>query len=316
MHIIRGLSELHTAQSQGVAAIGNYDGVHLGHQAILSALCHAQPNLPLTVVTFEPTPKEFFDPEYAPPRLSALPDKLTRLEVCGVQQVLVLDFDAELAAMSADEFVQQVLVDGLQIHTLSVGEDYRYGANRAGDVATLAAYPLALLVQNNVLAEQARISSTRIRKALLAGDLALAENMLGESYWLSGEVVQGQQLGRTMGFPTLNIDLQNQRPPLGGVYAVTAELDGQEYDAVANYGTRPTVDNGQPSLEVHVLDFANDVYGQRCRVKFRSKIRDEKRFADLSELQQQIEQDVQATKAYFQSAAHCIEASMSVCKRQ
>lgn len=343
MLVINSRQQLNALATGSVAAIGNYDGVHLGHQQILNNLRQQYPNRPLTVITFEPSPREFFSPATAPPRLSRMADKLSRLKACGVDQVLVLPFDAELASMSADEFVQTILVTGLQIHALSVGEDYRYGENRSGDIHSLATYDFELLVQKNVLTSahfkasvdddagdgaganhHIRISSTLIRQHLLAGDFASAADLLGEPYWLTGEVIKGQQLGRTIGFPTLNLDLQGQLPPLSGVYAVTAmlmqssEFDPlaspqsvviensinnntdatnatnapQYYQGIANYGTRPSVDNGQPSLEVHLFDFSDDVYGQHCRVNFAAKIRDEQRFADLAALQQQIQQDI------------------------
>lgn len=304
------LSEQQALARPTAVALGNYDGVHLGHQAILTQLQSQAPDLPLTLVTFEPTPREFFAPDTAPPRLTNLANKLQRLESCGVQQVVVLSFDETLAAMTANDFVQQVLVDGLQAQHVSVGEDYRYGAARSGDVQSLAQYPFTVHVQRNILHSSTRVSSTAIRACLLADDFGQAEQLLGAPYWISGVVVQGQQLGRTIGFPTMNIDLQGQRPPLSGVYVVTARLGGASYPAVANYGTRPSVDNGLPSLEVHVLDWPalqaegnidgnSDAYGQQCRVDFCSKLRNEQKFAGLDALMAQIAVDVEQARAWF-----------------
>jgi len=299
MQLIRGWHNLQDEHRGCVATIGNFDGVHLGHQAVFDALKDKAGSLglPTTVILFEPQPMEFFRPEQAPPRLTRLREKLIHIRRCGMDRVLLLEFNNSLAALSAHDFVQQVLLEGLAIHHLYVGDDFRFGSGREGDFELLkqAGRKNGFDVENmdTVCHEACRISSTRIRQALAVGDFSTAEACLGRPYQICGRVGYGNQRGRTIGFPTLNINLHRRVSPLTGVFAVRVQgLTDKGLVGVANIGTRPTVDgSGRPLLEVHVFDFDQTVYGKQLGVTFIEKIRDEKKFASFDALKTQIQQD-------------------------
>ncbi|HGS8158926.1 TPA: bifunctional riboflavin kinase/FAD synthetase, partial [Pseudomonas aeruginosa] len=260
MQLLRGLHNLQPLAGGCVATIGNFDGVHLGHQAILARLRERSLELgvPSCVVIFEPQPREFFSPDSAPVRLTRLREKLELLRGQGVDVVLCLAFNRRLRELSAAEFVRQVLVDGLAVRHLEVGDDFRFGCDRSGDFAFLvnASREQGFTVEAAATVELdgVRVSSTRVRQALAEGDLHLAERLLGRPFSLSGRVLHGQKLGRQLGSPTANIQLKRRKAPLNGVYLVSTLVDGQRCQGVANIGTRPSVNgDGRPHLEVHLL---------------------------------------------------------------
>ncbi|MFZ7283666.1 bifunctional riboflavin kinase/FAD synthetase [Avibacterium avium] len=308
MQLLRGLNHLPPALQQGCAlTIGNFDGVHLGHQAVLRHLREKATalSLPMVVMLFEPQPSEYFMGNKAPPRLMRLRDKLSALAKLGVDYVVRIKFNRVFASLSAEQFIQEYLVQRLKVKFLSIGDDFRFGAGRTGDFALLqqAGEKYGFTVEDNCsfqLNEQ-RISSTAIRQALAEDDLAHAQQLLGKPYCIYGRVVQGNKLGRTIGFPTANIRLQRQVNPVKGVYAVKAKLpNGAEYEGVANIGRRPTINGVKQLLEVHLFDFKQDIYGQPLQVELCDKIRDEVKFPSFDALKEQIAKDVEVAKAYFQ----------------
>ena len=306
MELVRGLHNLRPRHRGCVATIGNFDGVHAGHQAILKRLrTHSDRlGLPGCVVIFEPQPREYFSPRSAPPRLTRLRDKLVLFAGQGVDRVLCLAFNRRLRELSAEEFVQQVLVDGMGVKHLEVGDDFRFGCDRSGDFAFLLEsgkrHGFTVEAANTVADSGERVSSTRLRQVLAEGDFELAERLLGRPFSITGRVMHGQKLGRTLGAPTANVQLKRLHAPLQGVYRVSGEVNGQTHKGVANIGTRPTVEgDGRPHLEVHLLDFAGDLYGERMTVTFHEKIRDEQRFDSLESLQQAIQADFATARALW-----------------
>lgn len=306
MQLVRGLHNLLPLTRGCVATIGNFDGVHRGHQAILARLRERAIELgvPSCVVIFEPQPREFFAPQTAPARLTRLREKLELLAGQGVDFVLCLAFNRRLRELSADEFVRQVLVEGLRVKHLEIGDDFRFGAGRSGDFDFLVRageqYAFTVEAALTVELDGERVSSTRVRQALQAGELELAGRLLGRPYALGGCVLHGQKLARQLGTPTANVQLKRRKPPLCGVFLVSVLHQGRRYQGVANIGQRPTVaGDGSPHLEVHLLDFAGDLYGQRLTVEFHHKLRDEQRFASLEALKTAIDADVAAARAYW-----------------
>ena len=309
MEIIRGLYNLRDCHRGCVATIGNFDGVHLGHQQVLSLL-RAQADqcqLPSTVILFEPQPLEFVTPDRAPRRITRFREKIRLLRELDIDRVVCLPFNARLQNLTAVEFIQQLLVDGLGVAHFVVGDDFRFGRQRQGDFALLqkAGEEHGFGVQSTPSCCYAgvRVSSTAIRQALQSHDLATAAKLLGRTFDITGKVAKGRQLGRTLGVPTANIRLQNKPPALQGVYA-TRVYGWQDkiYEGVANIGYRPTVAGLKPQLEVHIFDLQADLYGCQLQVEFCHFIRAEQKFADLSALQQQINQDIAAAKAFFAAA--------------
>ena len=304
MHVQRNLT---SAPGVPVAlTIGNFDGVHRGHQAMLSRLIEAAEDLdlPAAVMTFEPHPREFFAPNAAPPRLSTLRTKLDLFRAYGVHTVYVARFDAHLASLSAGEFVHDVLEGGLHARWVLVGDDFRFGRGRAGDLAFLREMARGFSVEamRTIDIEGERASSTAVRAALAAGDLAHAAALLGRNYAITGHVAHGDKLGRTLGFPTANVPLR-RTPPLTGIFAVRVHGLGAPRAGVASVGVRPTVkEDGKPLLEVFMLDFDETIYGQRITVEFLQKLRDEERFPDVDALARQIGRDVTQARQFF--AAH------------
>lgn len=308
MELIRGIHNLRPRHRGCVATIGNFDGVHLGHQAVLGQLAEkaGELGLPAVVITFEPQPQEYFSHGDIPPRLTRFREKLRALRRFAVDRVLSLQFNQALAELSADEFIQQVLLDGLDIRYLVVGDDFRFGKGRGGDFAMLQQVGVAhgFEVVNMHTFSQAgdRVSSTRIREALLRGELVAAEQMLGRPYRMCGRVAHGNKLGRTIGFPTANIFLHRKKTPVDGVFAVEMfGIEGEPVAGVANVGTRPTVDEtGTRSLlEVHLFDFADDIYGRYVHVDFLHRIREERRFDSFDALKAQILNDAAEARAFF-----------------
>ncbi len=307
MQLVRGLHNLRPQHRGCVATIGNFDGVHIGHRAILARLRERADELalPSCVVIFEPQPREFFAPQTAPARLTRLRDKLALLAEAGVDRVLCLAFNRRLRELSAAEFVHEVMVEGLGVRHLEVGDDFRFGCDRAGDFAFLAEAGVregfSVEAAATVELNGQRVSSTRVREALAAGDFVLAEQLLGRPFQIAGRVLHGQKLGRQLAAPTANIQLKRRRVPLSGVYLVSTEVDGQPWPGVANIGVRPTVaGDGRAHLEVHLLDFAGDLYGRRLTVAFHHKLRDEQRFASLEALKTAIAADIAAARAHWQ----------------
>lgn len=285
--------------------IGNFDGMHLGHQALLKCLLDSAKtkNLTPAVMTFEPHPREFFTPMNAPARLCNLREKLEYFQAAGIEKVYVCKFNQRFAYITAEDFMHNILRKKMNANTILVGEDFKFGANRMGSVANFKAenFDLISLPQVDLVTDHSnteRVSSTRVRNALALGHLREASQLLGRAYSISGKVVHGAKRGRQLGFPTANIHMKHERPALTGVYAV--KLDG--LNAVANLGVRPTV-VGVPKLllEVHILDFSGDLYGRHVHVAFLHKIRDEMRFDGLEALKVQISQDVITARDFFNS---------------
>jgi riboflavin kinase/FMN adenylyltransferase len=306
MQLVRGLHNLRPPHRGCVATIGNFDGVHRGHQAILARLREraVELGLPSCVVIFEPQPREFFAPETAPARLARLRDKLDLLAAEGIDLVLCLTFNLQLSKLRATEFVDTVLIDGLGVKHLEVGDDFRFGCDRIGDFDFLqkvgAEKGFTVEAAQTVEIDGVRVSSTKVRNALAAADFTLAEHLLGRPFEISGRVLHGQKLARQLGTPTANVQLKRRRVPLTGVYLVSAEVDGKVWPGVANIGVRPTVaGDGRPHLEIHLLDFAGDIYGRRLTVVFHQKLRDEQRFASLEALKTAIDADVAAARAHW-----------------
>lgn len=304
--IIRGFYNLPSSPKGCVATIGNFDGVHLGHQAVLTQLAMKGEmlGLPAVVITFEPQPNEFFSPEKAPARLSRFREKVEMLRCYSIQQLCVLRFNQKLAQMSAQDFIKKLIVNGLNIKYLVVGDDFKFGKDRQGDFTMLQEagkkYGFQVVNMHTFSVESKRVSSTRIRQALLAGDLDAAEQLLGRPYRMSGRVAHGDKRGRTMGFPTANIHLHRCNVPLSGVYAVQLfGVDGEPVIGVANVGVRPTIGGDKALLEVHLFDFNEDIYGKHVQVHFMKKIRAEQRFNNLDALIVQIKQDCQQAREYF-----------------
>jgi len=311
MRIIRRLTSRAALQRGGVATIGNFDGVHRGHQAMLALLRarQAEHGGAVSVLCFEPHPREHFAPAQAPRRITPFRDKALALSRLGCDQLLCLAFDDRLAALSAEAFVDTVLVQGLGVRHLVIGDDFRFGAARRGDFALLerlgARCGFSVEGTPTELLDGQRISSTRVRAALAQGDLAEAERLLGRPYSLSGRVGHGDRIGRTLGFPTANLRLR-RAPVLDGVLVADvvimdgpAASAGQPLPAVVSIGTRPTVDGRRPVLEVHLLDWTGDLYGQHLEVRFLAWLRGQERYPSLDALTAQMERDRAATRDWF-----------------
>lgn len=297
-----------------VVTIGKFDGVHTGHQLILQQLRDkaSQYGVPSVVVLIEPHPEEYFaaSPQQCPARLSELEEKLVLLEAQGVDVVCKLRFDAALQAQNAEDYIDEFLVKGLGIVCLIIGNDFRFGHQRRGDFAMLQAFGnshgFELLQSASCEHQGVRISSTFVRQQLQKGEFELVELLLNRPYGISGTVVKGQQLGRDLGFPTCNVKLNRKSLPLHGVYACDVQVNNDDLaerflKGAANIGYRPTVsDSSKAVLEVHLLDFDSDLYGEKITVIFRHKIRDEQKFASLDELQARIAIDVQTVRAFFE----------------
>jgi riboflavin kinase/FMN adenylyltransferase len=306
MELIRGLHNLKPHHRGCAVTIGNFDGVHIGHQAVVRQLAAkaAQLRLPTTVMLFEPQPLEFFRPDGAPARLMRLREKLQALAACGVERVLCVRFDAGFAALTAEEFIQRILIDGLGARYLVVGDDFRFGAGRRGDFDMLAdagrRHGFEVAATHTIIFNGVRISSTRIRECLAAGDFEMAQQLLGRPYAISGRIVHGDKLGRTLGVPTLNIPLRRKVSPLAGVFVVEVSgLRRERLSGVASVGTRPTVGGSRMLLEVHVFDFEADVYGRRVSVDFLHKLREERHFGSLEALRAAMAHDIAQARAFF-----------------
>lgn len=291
--------------------IGNFDGVHVGHQAMLTRLkdTASRLGLPACVMTFEPHPRELFSPNQAPARLTSLREKLKLLIQAEVECIHVYRFNDDFARISAEEFITRILNQELSVRWLLVGDDFRFGARRAGDFAMLQAFSAAngftVEAMPSVNIDSRRVSSTAIRQALAHGDLNTARKLLGRPYSISGRVIGGDKLGRQIGFPTANIQLKYNHPPLSGIFVVAVHGALQSspttvLSGVASLGVRPTIhENGKPILEVHLFDFNDEIYGQHLQVDFLHKLRDEEKYANIDTLIRQIEKDVAQARDFF-----------------
>jgi riboflavin kinase / FMN adenylyltransferase len=305
MQLIRGLHNLKNHQPCALT-IGNFDGVHRGHQALLQRLIDTarQMQLPACLMSFEPLPQEYFSAQDAPPRLTRLREKWHALENTGIDQFLCIQFDHRLAALSAEDFIRTILVENLNIRYLLVGDDFRFGKGRQGDFKMLqqagAEFGFEVADSHSICLDNTRISSTAIRQALSNNQLAFAQAMLGRPYQICGRVAHGDKRGRTIGFPTANIKLRRHATPLSGVYAVSLHgLSGNPVNGVANIGKRPTVDGHNLQLEVHIFNFDQSIYGHEVCVEFHHKLRDEQRFESFDALKQQIQKDSKQAQAFF-----------------
>jgi len=303
---IRGLHNLKPAQSGCVATIGSFDGVHLGHQAILRQLIDraGELGLPSVVMIFEPQPQEFFSGEQAPARLMRLREKVKAFIGAGVDKVFCLQFNRSLRSLSAIDFIQEVLVSGLKVRCLVVGDDFKFGHDRSGNYKLLQEAGLKNnfdVIDTLTLEHKGkRISSTGIRLALKASNFILAQELLGAPFRITGCVVYGQRLGREIGIPTANVQLKRYSAPLSGVFVVEVILNNSRLQGVANVGIRPTIgDLVKPVLEVHLLDFNEDLYGQRIHVEFKSKIRSEEAFSSVDIMVKEIHHDIHIARKYF-----------------
>jgi riboflavin kinase/FMN adenylyltransferase len=306
MKVVRFLHHLTQLEKPSAVAIGNFDGMHLGHQAILKSIQEKAQSKgwKSVVILFEPHPKEYFVPNLPPSRLMRLTDKLVFLSGLGIDTVICLKFDEKLANLSATHFIEKILIDRLKVGYLSVGEDFRFGRGRQGNVQLLRQTGLVnhfeVVTQTNVgLSEsENRISSTQIRACINQGKLDEAKTLLGHPIRLVGRVTRGDQRGRTLGFPTANIRL-NQKMAYTGVFTVQTTIDGQVFSGVANIGSRPTVDNTAGKtryLEVHLFDFYGDIYGKRLSVELIDKLREETKFNSIEALKKQIAEDIKMAK--------------------
>ncbi|TQV71191.1 bifunctional riboflavin kinase/FAD synthetase [Exilibacterium tricleocarpae] len=309
--IIRGLHNLRPHHGGCVATIGSFDGVHRGHQVIIGQVTDKARELgkPSVAVVFEPQPTEYFMQSQAPARLMRFREKAEALFDAGVERVLCLYFNDALRLLSGAEFVRQVVIERLRPDYMVVGDDFQFGRDRTGGIGLLreagAAHGFTVADTHTFAIDGERVSSTRIRKLLAAGDFRGAARLLGKPYRLTGRVIHGRQLGRQLGVPTANVLLHRHRSPLQGVYAVEVAVAGDtavRYRGVANVGVRPTVAHGsRPVLETHLFDFGGDLYGRRLLVTFRQKLREEQRFASVDLLKDQIHRDIETARTLFEA---------------
>lgn len=305
MKFINDLKSLNKNQSACVATIGNFDGFHLGHQAIIRHLkdkAHSL-ELPLTVISFEPLPTEYFSSE-PPSRIYPLRDKIKKMEDLGVDTFLCLKFNKKLAHTDPTEFIQKILINDLNVKYLSVGDDFRFGYKRIGDFKLLQKIgkPHGMLIEDTKtqIQQGERISSTRIREVLIRGDIEAANNLLGHKYQLSGRIRHGNKRGRTIDFPTINLKIPKNIAPRKGVYAVQVHgLGNTPLKGISNLGIRPTVEGSENRLETHIFNFSQEIYGQYISVELKEFIREEQRFKDFDALKRQIQIDVGKAKNIF-----------------
>lgn len=306
MEFIRGIQNIQPHHGPCVATIGNFDGVHVGHQQLLRQLMEQsqQLKLPATVIIFEPQPNEYFANKPPVARLTRLREKLPLLAQAGIEQVLALRFDDVMAQLPAKDFVDHILVEKLGVKCLLLGDDFRFGHKRQGDFqfAVKMGQQLGFAVQalNTIQRNGVRVSSTAIRTELEQGHLSMAEKLLGRPFGMYGRVAHGDKRGRLLGFPTANLYLHRKLSPISGVYCVKVYgLEPALVYGVANIGNRPTVDGSRSLLEVHLFDFHKEIYGQHIRVDFIHKLRDEKRYDSFELLKQQIFKDAEQAREYF-----------------
>jgi riboflavin kinase / FMN adenylyltransferase len=311
LELIRGKHNLRPGHRGCALSIGSFDGLHLGHRAVLQRLVRRarELGLPAVVMSFEPTPREFFMGAAAPPRLARFREKFEGLAGLGIDRLFCARFDARMAALSPEAFIREYLVDGLGARFLVVGDDFRFGRDRDGDFNTLVAagraHGFEVADTPTCVLDGVRVSSTAVRAALAAGDLGLAARLLGRHYGMTGRVVVGRRLGRSLGFPTANLRPGRRVLPVTGVFAVVVHgVAAGPWPAVANLGTRPTVDGTEPLLEAHLFDFDGDLYGRRITVEFIARLRDEQRFADVASLTAQMRRDADLARRILAEAGY------------
>lgn len=310
MELIRGLANLKPWQRGCAATIGNFDGVHLGHQRLLKQLLDAAHRwrLPSVAVVFEPTPQEFLAPDSAPARLMNFREKFQALAESGIDRLVCLRFNAALAQMAAAEFIERVLIRGLSMRYLLVGDDFRFGRERRGDFATLRAagadYGFTVESLPEVLRSGERVSSTRIRDCLAAGQVELAAELLGVPFAFSGRVRYGERLGGTLGFPTANIALKRRVSPVHGIFVAAVHgIDNDSHYGAAYVGRRPTINGREMRLEVYIFDFNGDLYGKHLQVELLHQVRGDAQFNSLEALKAQMARDVAAARAWLKQRA-------------
>jgi riboflavin kinase/FMN adenylyltransferase len=310
MQLIRSIYSHKSDSTGAVATIGNFDGVHLGHQVVINKITQqaAALKLPSMVISFEPSAREFFLKQKAPARLTNFREKFSLINDFAIDQFVCLKFNAALASMPAETFIKKILVETLHVKHLTVGDNFRFGKNRKGDFELLQKFSNELNYQvedtESLLCDGKRASSTLIREFLKTGKLDQAEKMLGRQYSISGRVIHGDKKGRTIGFPTANIPIKRRKSALNGVFAVAISMDdGTQHHGVANIGHRPTVGGKRTQVEIHIFNFTQDIYGKLLKVTFCKKIRDEKKFDSFDALKNQIKQDSQSAREYFSIAA-------------
>jgi len=318
MRVLRQAPE--QTDQQVALTIGNFDGVHIGHKAMLTRLVDAarQRGMPSAVMTFEPQPQEFFAPDQAPARLTSLREKLELLDAEGIDIVFVCRFDYAMAQMPADRFVERIVYAALGTRWLQVGDDFRFGARRGGNFDLLASlapkYGYEIEKTGSIMLEGTRVSSTVVRACLDAGDLEGARRLLGRRYTISGRVERGDGVGSGLGYPTANVRLGRSKAPLSGIYVVEVEgLGAQPLPGVASLGVRPTVKRqGRAVLEAHLFDFDRDIYGRRVSVRFLAKLRDEEKFASVDDLVVQMGRDAQQARQYFRHRDTGLQAGTQI----
>ena len=302
MEVIRGLHNLEPRYRGCALTIGNFDGVHLGHQAVIDQLRSRANGLPTTLMTFEPHPFEYLSPERAPTRITGVIDKLDCLAKTGIDRVLVVRFSPSFASLEPDEFIRDVIIDGLDARTIVVGDDFRFGRRGAGDFSLLLDFAVRSSIdvarRDSFEIDGQRVSSSAIRESLSSGDLETAERFLGRKYSIQGRVAYGRQLGRTIGFPTANVRLNRANPPISGVFAVKVHRHGYDdaLPGVANVGRRPTVNGEGVQLEVNLFDFDQAIYGERIDVEMVARIRPEQKFESLDALKAQFARDANTAR--------------------
>ena len=320
MELIRSLHNLRQHHKKCVASIGNFDGIHLGHQAIISQLNEIghKYDLPSVVIIFEPQPQEYFSSDDAPARLARFREKVEELNRLGVDRLVCLRFNERLANLSAREFVEKLLIDSLDIRHLVIGDDFRFGKNRQGDYSTLEkmADEFGYKVEhtNTCLFQETRISSTSIRQALANDDLNLASQLLGRAYSISGRVVHGDKRGKKLGFATANMELHRLHSPVVGVYVTRVRITGNttglgeaSHQAVTSIGMRPMFDGEGMRLETHILDFDENIYAKYMSVEFLEKLRSEMKYSDINNLKRAIESDIENARQYFAENSYGIK---------
>ena len=305
MKLIRGLYNLRAEHKHCVATIGNFDGIHLGHQKIINRLLEKSKalDLPTCIINFEPYPQEYFLQDQAPTRLSRSLDKIQHYQQQKIDQLLLLKFNQHLKNLTGEQFIEQVLVKGLAIKHLIIGDDFLFGKNRSGNFELLQKlgkkYGFTVANTPTLSYNKERISSTRIRNCLQKGNMDQAQQLLGRPYSICARVTHGAKMGRTIGFPTANLPTHRKKTPVLGVFAVQTHVDGKLIYGVANVGKRPTVDGVNILLEVHLFNFKGDLYGTKLHVELLHKIRDEQKFDSFNLLKQQILKDADVARDYF-----------------
>lgn len=307
MEFIRGKVNIRERHHGCVASVGNYDGIHLGHQQVINSLAANGRSfrLPTTIITFEPHPMEFFVPRKAPARLMTVREKVLAMQELGVDRLCVLKFNHELANTEPESFIRVLLAEKLGVRHIVVGDDFRFGRNRRGDFKMLCSvgqqFGISVERTESFTVAGERVSSTRIRSALAAGNLKRAAELLGRDYSMTGRVVRGEGNGALWGFPTANIVPKFQNVPVQGVFAVEVDLRGAAVPVpgAASVGKRPTLGGRYVVLEVHLLDFDDTLYGKSIRVRFLDKLRDQKKFSSVETMCQHIRQDIIRTREFF-----------------